>query len=83
MGICKSIVDEARKDPAFMKEQKRVCGDDEECGLRECVFPHTRKKGANVKGHYRNLHAPRARAKEAKILRLSSTAVSILYCRGT
>ena len=61
MSICKSIVDEAWSDPAFLTEQKRVCGEN-----REYVFPHARKNGVRVKGHCRNLHAPRPRAKKPK-----------------
>jgi hypothetical protein len=61
MSICKGVVDEAWSDPAFLAEQERVCGDS-----REYVFPHTRKNGVRVKGHCRNLHAPRPRAKKPK-----------------
>lgn len=61
MSICKDVVDEAWSDPAFLAEQKRVCGEN-----NEFVFPHTRKNGVRVKGHCRNFHAPRPRAKKAK-----------------
>jgi hypothetical protein len=61
MSICKDVVDEAWNDPAFLAEQKRVCGEN-----KEYVFPHTRKNGVRVKGHCRNLHAPRPRAKKPK-----------------
>jgi hypothetical protein len=61
MSICKDVVDEAWSDPAFLAEQERVCGDS-----KEYVFAHTRKNGVRVKGHCRNLHAPRPRAKKAK-----------------
>ena len=37
-----------------------MCGDD-----KEYVFPYTRKSG-KVKGHCRNLHAPRPNARKAK-----------------
>jgi hypothetical protein len=61
MSLCKDVVDEAWNDPAFLAEQKRVCGEN-----KEYVFAHTRKNGVRVKGHCRNLHAPRPRAKKAK-----------------
>jgi hypothetical protein len=61
MSLCKDVVDEAWNDPAFLAEQKRVCGDN-----KEYVFAHTRKNGVRVKGHCRNLHAPRPRAKKPK-----------------
>jgi hypothetical protein len=60
MNLCKDVVDEAWNDPAFLAEQKRVCGDN-----KEYVFAHTRKNGVRVKGHCRNLHAPRPRAKKS------------------
>ena len=41
-------------------EQRRICGDD-----KEYVFPYKRKSGT-VKGHCRNLHAPRPRARKPK-----------------
>jgi hypothetical protein len=61
MSLCKDVVDEAWNDPAFLAEQKRVCGEN-----KEYVFAHTRKNGVRVKGHCRNLHAPRPRAKKPK-----------------
>ena len=61
MSLCKDVVDEAWNDPAFLAEQRRVCGES-----KEYVFPHTRKNGTRVKGHCRNLHAPRPRAKKPK-----------------
>jgi hypothetical protein len=60
MSLCKDVVDEAWNDPAFLAEQKRVCGEN-----KEYVFAHTRKNGVRVKGHCRNLHAPRPRAKKS------------------
>eukprot|EP01044_Picomonas_judraskeda_P001207 COSAG03_NODE_67_length_15062_cov_86.408781_3_plen_122_part_00 len=57
MALCADMVKEAWNDPAFLKEQKRVCGDD-----REYVFPYKRK-GKTVKGHCRKLDAPRPRKK--------------------
>eukprot|EP01044_Picomonas_judraskeda_P003631 COSAG03_NODE_304_length_9180_cov_78.498293_3_plen_92_part_00 len=33
-------VEDAWKDPAFLKEQRRICGDD-----KEYVFPYKRKSG--------------------------------------
>ena len=61
VSLCKDVVDEAWSDPEFIAEQKRVCGEE-----KEYVFPYTRKDGRRVRGHCRNLHAPRPRARKAK-----------------
>ena len=49
--------------PAFLAEQWRVCGDD-----KEYMFVHKCKTGtvSRIKGHCRNLHAPRPNARKAK-----------------
>ena len=47
VALCADLVKEAWNDPAFLKEQQRVCGDD-----RQYVFPYKRK-GKTVKGHCR------------------------------
>ena len=47
VDLCKKAVIDAWNDPAFLAEQRRVCGDD-----KEYVFPYTRKSGT-VKGHCR------------------------------
>ena len=60
VDLCKKAVEDAWNDPAFLAEQRRVCGDD-----KEYVFPYKRKSGT-VKGHCRNLHAPHPRARKAK-----------------
>ena len=60
VDLCAKAVEDAWKDPAFLKEQRRICGDD-----KEYVFPYKRKSGT-VKGHCRNLHAPRPNARKAK-----------------
>ena len=60
MNLCTAAVEKAWKDPEFLAEQRRVCGD-----TKEYVNPYTRKSG-KVKGHCRNLHAPRPNARKAK-----------------
>ena len=60
VDLCAKAVEDAWKDPAFLEEQRRICGDD-----KEYVFPYKRKSGT-VKGHCRNLHAPHPRARKAK-----------------
>ena len=60
VALCADLVKEAWNDPAFLKEQTRVCGDD-----REYVFPYKRK-GKTVKGHCRKLDAPRPRTKKVE-----------------
>ena len=60
VDLCAKAVEAAWKDPEFLAEQRRVCGDN-----KEYVFPYTRKSG-KVKGHCRNLHAPHPRARKAK-----------------
>ena len=60
VDLCRKAVEDAWNDPAFLAEQRRVCGDD-----KEYVFPYKRKSGT-VKGHCRNLHAPHPRARKAK-----------------
>ena len=60
MDLCAKAVEDAWNDPQFLAEQRRVCGD-----TKEYVFPYKRKSGT-VKGHCRNLHAPRPNARKAK-----------------
>eukprot|EP01043_Picozoa_sp_COSAG02_P000990 COSAG02_NODE_20_length_53673_cov_86.864841_25_plen_116_part_00 len=60
VDLCAKAVEDAWNDPEFLAEQRRVCGD-----TKEYVFPYKRKSG-NVKDHYRNLHAPRPRARKPK-----------------
>ena len=60
VDLCAKAVEDSWKDPEFLTEQRRICGDD-----KEYVFPYTRKTG-KVKGHCRKLHAPRPNARKVK-----------------
>ena len=59
--LCKDIIDEAWSNPAFLKEQKLVCGND-----KQWVFAHKRGN-KTVAGHRRNVAAPRPRTKKTKL----------------
>lgn len=56
--LCKELIDEAWSDPAFLKEEKIVCGDD-----KKWIFAHQRGN-KRIKGHCRKVDAPRPRAKK-------------------
>ena len=60
MQLCGKNIAEAWSDPEFLQQQKLVCGE-----KKEWVFPYKRG-GKTVKGHCRNLHARRPRAKKVK-----------------
>ena len=58
--LCKDIIDDAWSDPAFLKEQRLVCGND-----KQWVFTHKRGN-KTVAGHCRNVAARRPRTKKTK-----------------